>query len=100
MLASLTRLCPPARFYFILSIISYIIMLFQSLGKDKIYCLGLLGCSKENSIYLFVFQAVYILFWTWLLNVICKGGGTMFSWLLVLLPFILFFILIALSLLA
>mgnify|MGYP005992038275 CR=1 FL=1 len=95
MITTLTRLCPPARFYFILSIVSYVIMLFQSLGKDKIYCLG-----NENSIYLFAFQAVYILFWTWMLNVICKGGGTLFSWLLVLLPFILFFILIGLSILA
>jgi len=92
------RLCPPARFYLILSVFSYIIMFIQNLGKDKMYCLGAIGCSTENSIYIFIFKAIYIIFWTWLLNVICKGGGSSFSWLLVLLPFILMFVLLALSL--
>ena len=32
-----------------------------------------------------------ILFWTWVLNIICKAGYKWVSWLLVLLPFILIF---------
>ena len=98
MLEFFYKLCAPARFYLILSVFTYIIMIIQNLGKDKIYCLGALGCTTENSIYIFMFKAVYIAFWTWLLNIICKGGGTLFSWLLVLMPFILMFILLALSL--
>lgn len=96
MIDTFFNLCPPAKFYFILSIFSYIIMLFQNMGSEKLYCLGALGCSVENSIYIFVFKAVYIAFWTWLLNIICKGGGEPFSWILVIFPFVLFFIMVAL----
>jgi hypothetical protein len=68
------------------------------MGRDNLYCLGVFGCSAHNSFYILSFQALYILFWTWLLDIICKNGGEPFSWLLVLLPFILFFILVALML--
>ena len=98
MLNFFNSICPPAKFYLILSIISYIISTIQSFGQGDLYCLGMFGCSAENGIYLHIFQIVYIAFWTWLLNIICRGGGTLFSWLLVLLPFILFFIIIAMSL--
>jgi hypothetical protein len=37
---------------------------------------------------------MYILFWTWLLNVICRGGATPFAWFLVLFPFIMMFIML------
>lgn len=92
------KLCAPAKFYLVFSIFAYFFMFFQNIGNDQIFCLGELGCYSENSIYILLFKAVYILFWTWLLNIICRGGGTLFSWLLVLLPFILFFILVALML--
>lgn len=92
------HLCPPARFYLVISIFAYFFMFFQNIGNDQIFCLGELGCYSENSIYILLFKAIYIIFWTWLLNIICRGGGTLFSWLLVLLPFILFFILVALML--
>jgi hypothetical protein len=92
------KLCPPARFYFIISFFSYIVMLFQNMGSEKLYCLGMLGCTTENSIYIFAFKAIYIVFWTWLLNIICQSGAGAFSWVLVLFPFILFFIFTALML--
>jgi hypothetical protein len=44
---------------------------------------------------IFVIKLIYILFWTWLLNIICRGGATAFAWLLVLLPFVLLFLAIA-----
>ena len=93
-----SRLCQPAKFYLVLSVFAFLISLFQNLGNGTVYCLGSLGCSPENSIYIYIFQIVYIAFWTWVLNIICKGGAPIFSWILVLIPFILFFILIALSL--
>jgi TRAP-type C4-dicarboxylate transport system permease small subunit len=40
------------------------------------------------------FSLMYIVFWTWLLNVLCNSGYTVVSWILVLLPF--FFVLVAL----
>jgi len=91
-------LCPPAKFYLVLSIFAFIIGMLQNLGNRKVYCLGALGCSPENSIYIYIFQILYIAFWTWVLNIICRGGAPIFSWILVLIPFILFFIVIALTL--
>jgi hypothetical protein len=44
----------------------------------------------------FIIKLIYILFWTWVLNLICKDGHTNISWLLVLLPFILLFVMIGL----
>lgn len=92
------NICPPAKFYFILSFISLIIMIYQNFGNKKLYCLGIFGCYVENTIYIFILKLMYILFWTWLLNLICKNGGEPYSWILVLFPFILFFILIIMAL--
>jgi hypothetical protein len=45
---------------------------------------------------MFVFKALYILFWTFILNSLCKAGYKEVSWFLVLLPLILLFIILAL----
>jgi hypothetical protein len=98
MKSTYTSVCNPAKFYLVLSIFAFIIGFLQNIGNDRVYCLGSLGCSPSNSIYIYVFQIIYIAFWTWVLNIICKGGAPVFSWILVLIPFVLYFILIALSL--
>ena len=43
---------------------------------------------------MFLFKALYILFWTFVLNAICKAGYKEVSWFMVLLPIILLFIII------
>ena len=45
----------------------------------------------DNQPLVMVGQLIYIAFWTWLLNMICKIN-TGISWAIVLFPFILFFI--------
>ena len=45
------------------------------------------------------FKAVYILFWTFILNAICKAGYKEVSWFMVLLPIILLFIIIGIVIL-
>ena len=40
-------------------------------------------------------KLLYILFWTWILNLMCKAGATEIAWFLVLLPLIIFFLLIS-----
>lgn len=91
-------LCAPAKFYLVLSIFAFIIGFIQNMASDTKFCYGALGCEVQNSVYIYVFQLLYIVFWTWVLNIICKGGAPLFSWILVLIPFILYFILIALTL--
>jgi hypothetical protein len=47
--------------------------------------------AKFDPVLLLLIQALYILFWTWLLNLICKVNKGI-SWIIVLFPFILFFL--------
>lgn len=90
-----SKLCTPAMLYFVISIISFILMAFQNMSGDHHrYCLGTYSCQVENMPGIFIFKLIYILFWTWVLNVICKAGYTGISWFLVLLPFILLFVLL------
>jgi hypothetical protein len=93
----LDNFCQPARVYLILASFSLVIITASNLGKDTQYCIGELGCYAENSIYLLIFRVLYILFWTVVLNLICRGGGSLFSWILVLIPFILYFFIIGMA---
>jgi hypothetical protein len=42
----------------------------------------------------FIVKLIYIFFWTWILNLMCKDGHSEISWFLVLLPFILYFLIL------
>lgn len=95
-IAGLRNLCTPAIVYLSLSIIILIIMIIQNLGNVNTYCLGQYSCNVSSTALIFIIEIVYVLFWTWILNLICRAGATSVAWFLVLLPFILFFALIAL----
>lgn len=95
---SLKELCSPAALYFIVSIFALVMILFQNLGNSNSYHVGNFSCRVPSTILIFIVKLIYILFWTWILNLICKDGHTGISWLLVLLPFILFFVLIGMIL--
>jgi len=92
-------LCSPSRFYFILSIIVLIISIIQNIGNDGKYTLGNFSVKVPSTIIVFIIKIIYILFWTWILNLICKDGHKGIAWLLVLLPFILLFVILGLVLL-
>jgi hypothetical protein len=94
-IVGLRNLCGPAYTYLVISGIALIIMAFQNVGNVNMYCLGNYNCSVVNTTLIFLVKAVYIVFWTWVLNLICKAGATNIAWFLVLLPFILMFVFIA-----
>ena len=71
-------------------------IIFQNLGNNNSYNIGSFSCRVPNTILVFVVKLIYILFWTWILNLICKDGHTEISWLLILFPFILLFVIIGL----
>uniref|UniRef100_A0A6C0KUZ7 Transmembrane protein n=1 Tax=viral metagenome TaxID=1070528 RepID=A0A6C0KUZ7_9ZZZZ len=87
----LKELCNPALFYFIISVIALVVSALQNVGRRNTYVLGGLTRRVPNTSLVFLVKIVYILFWTWILNLICKDGHTTISWLLVLAPFILLF---------
>jgi hypothetical protein len=85
-------LCPPALLYFLLSIATLILIIFQNLGNKNNYTFGSFSCVVPNTFIILIVELIYILFWTWVLNLICKDGYTGISWLLVLFPILLFFV--------
>jgi hypothetical protein len=92
-------LCPPAHVYLVLSTIAVTVIFLQNYYSgsfnNRTYCLGLYSCEIPSLSLLFFIKILYILFWTWVLNFICEMGAPQISWVLVLLPFILFFIILA-----
>jgi hypothetical protein len=91
---SVKELCSPALFYFVVSIVGLLIVALQNMGNNHELMLGSTMLNVQNNPVIFIVKLVYILFWTWILNLICKDGHSGISWLLVFLPFILFVLLL------
>ena len=68
---TLKDLCTPALVYFVISIITILIALFN---RVKLVAIGA--------------KLLFALFWTFVLNYLCRKGYKSVSWLLVLLPYI------------
>ena len=90
---SIKELCTPAMIYFLLSMITIIISLIQNLGNSSIYELGCFSCPVTSTTLIFIVKIIYVFFWTYVLNLICKDGKSLLSWLLVFFPFIMFMLL-------
>ncbi len=73
-----------------------VVMYIQNRNNVDVYCLGAYECDVTNVTAIFIVKFIYILFWTWILNLICNSGWTSIAWLLLLLPVIMFFLLVAL----
>ena len=90
----LTKLCGPSHFYLVISLFVVFIATMQNMGSSNVYCMGNLSCDVTSTSIIFAVKLLYILFWTWILNLMCNTGATKIAWALVLLPFILMFLLI------
>ena len=86
---SLKELCNPALFYFVVSIVGLLLVVFQNMGTNSELMIGSSVLNVENSPVVFIVKLLYIFFWTWILNLICKDGHPGISWMLVFLPLIL-----------
>ena len=93
--SKLKELCSPAFIYFILSVIGIVASVISNLGgNSNIYTLGHFSTPVSNTWFVLIINIIYVLFWTWILNLMCKDGHREIAWFLVLLPFVLFFILL------
>ena len=77
-ISSLSSLCLPSKIYFVLAVLSIIISLIV---------------STENVIMGFL-HLLFVVFWTWVLNLICKNGFSIVSWILVLVPILIYLIIV------
>ena len=91
----LKKLCTPAYVYLVISIIFIIISSLQNYGNVNTYCLGEYECDVSSTFFIFILKVVYVVFWTWILNLMCGAGYSSIAWIVVLLPFILMFFILA-----
>lgn len=93
------KLCTPAYVYLVISVVAMVAMIIQNGGKTNEFCVGVHSCEIENKGAIFIAQGLYTAFWVFVLDSICKAGHKQVSWFLVLLPYILLFIILAMFLL-
>ena len=89
---SVRKLCTPSYVYLVLSVLSIVALMFQNAGNTSTFCIGSYDCPVSSTGLVFASQVLYVAFWTFVLNAICKAGYKNISWFLVLVPFIFFFI--------
>ena len=94
------KMCTPAQLYLGLSVLSIVTMIIQNIANPDIYCCGSFEVKTpiNKSIY-FVLKFLYVAVCAYILNILCKKGYTKLSWLLILLPLIMMFVIIALFIL-
>jgi len=90
------KLCTPAYVYLVISLIVLVVMGFQNLGNSTEYCAGSYSCAVSSTVMIFLMKLLYVAFWTWVLNLICKAGVPVVSWILVLMPLLAMFLIIGL----
>jgi hypothetical protein len=90
------HLCKPAMVYLAVSVVVLIAIAYQNMGLNNMYCMGSFSCYVPSTAAIIFSQGIYILFWTWILNLMCRTGYASISWFLVVFPLVLFFVLIGL----
>ena len=90
--STISHLCSPAFFYFIISCVVLVGTIIQNAGNSRKYCMGYLECNVENNAVVFLLKILYIVFWTFVLDYTCRSGYTSLSWAFVLFPFVSLFI--------
>ena len=74
-------------------------LMIQNAGNTTEFCVGNFACDVSSTGLVLIVHGLYIMFWTFVLNSICKAGYKNLSWFILLLPFVLGFILIGLFIL-
>ena len=100
-LQTFKSLCTPAQLYLVMSGLSFLAILMQNCKDGSSYKIGTMEVKPpcHNAVF-FVFKAVYILAFTYLLNWFCTKNLSTLSWILVLLPFIGMFLILGAIMLA
>tara|TARA_Y100000814_G_scaffold280558_1_gene244055 strand:+ start:414 stop:758 length:345 start_codon:yes stop_codon:yes gene_type:complete len=92
----INKLCKPAYVYLVISVLSIVIMIIENIGNTSSFKFGNYEQNVSHTSLVFIAQILYAVFWTFVLDSICYSGYKNISWIIVLLPFILFFLIITL----
>ena len=93
------HLCKPAMAYLAISVVALVAIAYQNMGLNNMYCMGSFSCYVPSTAAVIFSEAMYVLFWTWILQLMCRTGYASISWFLVVFPLVLFFVLIGLMML-
>jgi len=100
-LKTFKTLCTPAQLYFVLSTLSFLLILLQNCGDGSSYKIGTMKVKPEcHNVIFFIFKAAYILGFTYLLNWFCGKKLETISWIIVLLPFIAMFLILGVTMIS
>jgi hypothetical protein len=99
-LGDFRHLCKPAMVYLAISAVALIAIAYQNMGLSNMYCMGDYSCYVPSTSVVILMEAIYILFWTWILHLMCRTGYSSISWLMVVFPLVMFFVLIGLMMVA
>jgi hypothetical protein len=83
-IVGLYPLCSPGIVYLVISLFALFYMALMNIDSVKVY--NMLGVEIETTF-------LYTIFWTWVLNIICRAGYSYVSWFLVIFPFIVMYFL-------
>ena len=100
-LKTFKSLCTPAQLYFVLSTLSFLLILLQNCSDGSSYKIGTMKVKPEcHNVIFFMFKAAYILGFTYLLNWFCGKKLKTISWIIVLLPFIAMFLILGVTMIS
>ena len=100
-LKTFKTLCTPAQLYFVLSTLSFLLILLQNCSDGSSYKIGTMKVKPEcHNVIFFIFKAAYILGFTYLLNWFCGKKLKTISWIIVLLPFIAMFLILGVTMIS
>ena len=89
----ISNLCSPAKVFLFIELLLVLTMTYQNWGySDYMLCFGDYTCDVDNKKILLIPKLLYIAFWTFILDLMCKNGYKNFAWMLLFLPVILFII--------
>ena len=66
--------------------------------NSGVYKCGMFSVLVPSVFMIFLFKLIYITFWAYVLNLLCKDKNRMLAWTLVLFPFLLLFVILGLFL--
>jgi len=98
-LGDFRHLCKPALVYLAISVVALVMIAYQNMGFNNMYCMGDFSCYVFSTTAVIFSEALYVLFWTWILHLMCRTGYSSISWFMVVFPLVLFFVLIGLMML-